>query len=431
MKFPRTLGLAAAFASAFLPGAARGAGYNIYEQSASVLGMGGAGTASVHDASAVFFNPAALTRLERTQVYLGGSLLMPTTSFAGVNPYPGYGVTEEMKAQTFPLPTFYLSHRFNERAALGIGFNAPFGLGVEWKDPDQFTGRYIVTRADLRAVNTNLSAAYAINPRLSVALGGNLTWARVSLENRRFTPAPGGGGAQLEVAKVELESDYTPGYGWNAAVNFVADKSWTFGAFYRGKVIVDAEGNADFTQIPTGNPAVDAAVAAQLPPDQPVSTVLRLPAIWSVGAAWNLGERITLEGDVNYTEWSLFKDLPVYFQQTPASNERIIEDYDDTWRYTFGAEHRLTAFTYRFGYYYEEAAAPVASLSPILPDAGRNGGTLGLGCAFGKDKQWTLDLYELALFIQHRHTELANRDNYNGHYKSFVNASGFSLGYRW
>src|SRR5205809_5550474 len=100
-----TIALAAAF---ILPESAVAAGYGIYEQGASVLGMAGAGTASVRDASALFYNPALLVRLEgANRLDVGGSLLSPATSFAGVNPYPGYGVTEEMKAQVFPLPTLY------------------------------------------------------------------------------------------------------------------------------------------------------------------------------------------------------------------------------------------------------------------------------------------------------------------------------------
>jgi len=413
-----------------LPAPTLGAGYGIYEQGAAVLGMAGAGTASVSDASALFYNPAAFTRLEGTeQLYLGGSLLTPVTSFAGVEPFPGFGVTEEMERQIFPLPAFYYAHRFGERWAAGLGVNTPFGLGVEWKDPDQFTGRYIVTKADLKGVNLGLSGAYEINPMLSVALGGDVMFSKVKLRQRLQEPFPPGGQV-VDVAEAALESNVEPGYGWNAAVSLVPNASWSVGATYRGKVITKPEGDANFTQIPTGDPQFDAGVAAALPPDQGVSTVLRFPAIWSLGAAWR-PESWKVEADLVFTEWSLFRDLPIRFKQTPQNNETRVEDYDDALAIRLGAEHRLEAFTYRFGYYFEQEAAPSQSVSPIIPDAPRHGVTLGLGLPLGSDTRWTLDLYELALFLEQRGTAGVSRDHFNGDYKTFINAVGFNVGYHW
>jgi long-chain fatty acid transport protein len=413
-----------------LPDVAAAAGYGIYEQGASVLAMAGAGTAAVSDASALFYNPAALTRLEgKQQIYLGGSALTRVTSFAGVDPYPGYGITEEMKNQTFPLPSAYYARRFGESWAAGLGVNVPFGLGIEWKKPDQFTGRYIVTKADLRAVNVGLTAAYAFNPMVSAAVGGDVMFTKVTLDRRIQQPFPPGG-QPTDVAEVKLDADLKAGYGWNAAVSIAPNERWRLGARYRGKVVAKPSGKADFTQIPTGDPQFDAAVAAGLPPDQGVKTVLRFPAIASFGVAW-LPERWKLEADAVFTEWSVFKDLPITFDQTPANNETISENYEDTWAFRLGAEHRLDAFTYRFGYYYEQAAAPSQSVSPLLPDAARHGATLGLGLGLGTDKRWTVDVYELALFLEQRDTEGVNRDDFNGKYKNFVNSIGFNVGYHW
>ena len=399
------------------------------------MGMAGAGTASVHDASAVFYNPAALTRILAAEgagpkglFYLGGSALNPFSSFAGVNPYPGYGVTEHMEANVFAIPALYYARRIGERFAGGLGVNSPYGLGVEWSDPDRFTGRYIVTEAKLEVANLGLCAAYQISPMVSVAAGGNALFSKVRLQNHILQPAPGGGGGQVDVAEARLESTWEPGYGWNAAVSVAPNDRWRLGAFYRGKVVTQASGDATFKQILTGNPSFDAAVAAGLPPDQGVNTVLRFPAIWSGGVAWT-PERWTIETALVFTEWSLFRDLPLEFDQTPQNNRAIVENYDDALAIRFGVEHRLPSWTYRFGYYFEQEAAPAASVSPLLPDAPRHGVTLGLG--FTPWSNVSVDLYNLALFTERRGTEGVNRDGFDGEYRTYVNAAGLNVGFRW
>jgi long-chain fatty acid transport protein len=409
-------------------GSALAAGYGIYEQGAAVLGMAGAGAAGVSDASAIFYNPAALTRLEpRQQLYLGGSFLTPVTSFAGVDPYPGFGVTEKMKTQFFELPASYYARPIGEKGAVGLGVFTPYGLGVDWDHPDLFTGRYIVTKAKLIDITASLTGAYAIGPKVSVGLGADLAFAKVSLENRILAPIPGGGGQQVDVADAKLDADHKTGPGWNVGLLLTPVERWRFGATYRGKIVAKPSGDATFRQIPTGDPTFDAAVAASLPPDQKVHTVLRFPAIWSAGAAWMPG-RWTLAADAVFTEWSVFTDLPIDLQTTPAASQDRIEDYGDTWAFRAGAEHRLPAFTYRFGYYFEQEAAPSASVSPLLPDAARHGVTLGFGKSWG---QWQLDLYNLFLFAERRGTEGVDRDGFNGEYKTYVNSIGFNLGYHW
>ena len=70
------------------------------------------------------------------------------------------------------------------------------------------------------------------------------------------------------------------------------------------------------------------------------------------------------------------------------------------------------------------------TVTPLLPDADRNGPSLGVGIPLGGG-QWTLDAFELPLFVKQRSTGGVNRDGYDGTYKTFVNLAGLSLQYRW
>lgn len=432
MKLHRTA-LAAAVAAAILtPCLALGAGYAIYEQGAAVLGMAGAGTASVHDASAVFYNPAALTSLEGRQAYFGGTWLQTHNSFAGVDPSPGFGITEEMNTGNFFPPTAYWTNHLGTKWAYGAGVNAPFGLGVDWASPETFTGRDAVTKASLKGLNANLSLAYAFSPAFSVGAGFDALFAGVELDNISINVIPAGGGATANVADVNLKGGLTPGYGFNAAFLWKANDKWKIGAYYRSNIEVAIDdGDAKFTQKFTGDSLFDLQVTAGLPPAQTVSTTLKFPAMMSVGAAWSPTPAWTWELDVNQTQWSAFDELALKFATTPTKNKTVREDYEDAWRVSVGAEHRLPNYTYRFGYYYDQAAAPLESLTPLLPDTNRHGVTLGLGWVLGAQKQWTLDAYNLALFLEDRSTEGKERDGYNGTYKGYVNATGLSLAYHW
>ena len=138
----------------------------------------------------------------------------------------------------------------------------------------------------LKDLNLGLTGAYQVNPQVSVALGPDLMLAKVELRRHILVPEPGGGGAQVDVADAKLESGFTPGLGWNAGVSVTPDERVRLGATYRSQVIVKPDGDATFRQILTGNPALDAQVAASLPPDQNATAKLRFPAIWALGAAW-------------------------------------------------------------------------------------------------------------------------------------------------
>jgi long-chain fatty acid transport protein len=418
---------ALALAVLLAPAAAHAAGYAIYEQGAAALGMAGAFVASAHDASAQFYNPAALTRIPGKQLMLGGTWLNTNTSFAGVAPYPGYGVTEEMKSGSFFPPTAYWTSPLGSNLAYGVGLNAPFGLGIEWKDPLQFTGREIITKARLQALSGSADLAWAPREHLSLAAGFNALYAKAELDN--IATHVSTGGQPLNVTNAKLESDMKPGYGFNLAALANPSEGWRLGLSYKSKVTVKIDdARATFSQILTGDAALDAAVAAGMPVNQGVKTELVFPASFAFGLAWDAIPKWTYELDAVWTGWSAFQKLPLTFEKDPSLNQDLIENYHDQWQVRAGAEHRGETWAYRLGYYYDQAAAPPESVTPLLPDATRNGVTLGLGTDRGK---WTVDFYNLFLFVEKRSTESKERNGYDGVYKTYVNALGASLAYHW
>jgi long-chain fatty acid transport protein len=148
----------------------------------------------------------------------------------------------------------------------------------------------------------------------------------------------------------------------------------------------------------------------------------------SVGVAWSPSADWTGEADFLWTQWSAFEKLALRFPKDPSLNQDLIENYDDQFQIRLGAEHRMPLWTYRFGYYYDHSPAPSESVTPLLPDANRHGITVGAGVTRGK---WTIDAYNLFLFVENRSTDGKERNDYNGTYKTYVNALGAAVAYHW
>lgn len=405
---------------------ARASGFAIFEQGGRGMGFAGAFTAQASDPSAIFHNAAGIAFLKGKQLYLGGTVIHPSSDFVGADPFPGAGRAETQDAGILPVPTAYYSNQFTERMVLGLGVHVPFGLKTQWADPDTYSGRFVSQRAELKGFSVNPTVAYKLADRLAVGAGVDIRFASVQLERRvplvnPFTQRV------VDIATAKLESDTNTGIGFNVGFLAKPSESLSIGASYRHKVKVDFTGRASFTPIPTGNSQLDSRVSVVLPAGTlPLSTSIEFPAIVSGGAAYTFGDW-TVEGDVDWYQWSTFDQLALRFEGRPDLNQRIVESYEDSFQYRIGVERRLTeAWTVRGGYFYDESPSPPESVSPLLPDSDRHGIALG-----GTWKRGTLHLDASAWYVlaKDRSTEGVNRDRYDGTYSSSAVTLGVFLGY--
>jgi long-chain fatty acid transport protein len=402
------------------------AGYSLYEQGARALGMAGAFNARADDPSAMFFNPAGLARIQGDAFLVSPTVIVFQSQFAGVAPSPGFGVVEETEKKAFLPVAAYYAHSAG-RVAFGLGFYEPYGLEIDWQDPENYTGKFISTHSKITPYSLVPTLALAVSPRLRLGAGANLVWSKVRLE--RHLPAFDPFLSQVvDVGTVVLESERDFGAGWNAGIQWQPSARVSLGATYRSKVTVDYAGRADFTQQPSGDPAFDPLVAATFPPDQKVTTSIPFPAQGSIGIAYQSCPSWAFEGDFNWTWWNAFDRLDVHFAQTPALDLAVTEDWRSVLNVRVGTEYRkggTAAWSYRAGYYFDRTPQARASLGPLLPDSDRHGITLGLGHRGGRV---AVDAYVLALITPDRSTEGENRDNYNGTYSNRTFLAGASLG---
>lgn len=408
---------------------ANSAGFSIFEQGAKAMGRSGAFTATVDDPSAIFFNPAGLAFQHGWNVYVGGTLITPNADFVGANPFPGEGVTESLKSSVFFPPNVYITYDLMDGITLGLGVFADFGLTTEWDNPAQFTGRYISTKASLTSFTINPAVGFKVSDNFALGVGLNLRTTDVELN--RYVPFFNPFTFQvIDAATVKLESDLKWSVGFNAGLLYKVTEHVRFGFSYRHHITADLEGEAQFNLLSTGNPELDAALAATLPSTPiPVRTSISYPKVISMGLAVDPWETWSFEINVNWMEWSRFDELVLDFPENPAFNQTLVQNWDDVFSIRLGVEKVLNdRWTIRGGFIFDETPQPVETVSPILPDADRFAINLGVTVNFGN---WYVDLAEMLLFFKDRATSNVNERGYYGEYSNFTNLFGFNIGFRF
>jgi len=362
------------------------AGFSIYEQGSKAMGMAGAFTAQADDPSLLFYNAGGLAFVDKRDFSVGATWIRSTKAdFEGANPFPGTGYkAKEETLSEFP-PHAYWVQPITNTWKFGLGIETPFGLTTSWQNPDQFAGRFLSTKAALQAFDINPTLGWQITPTFGLGIGGIVRISKVEL-NRHIPAVNPFTLMAADVGRLKLESDYTKdSYGFNIGILHRWNESFSWGLSYRSEIKVDYKGSARVTQIPTGFPQFDLAVASQIPfgKDLPVETGIDYPATASLGLAFALTRNLLLETDANWMGWSSFKNVPINFtggagNSLPDAN--LPQGWKDVYNYRAGLRWTTSpASQWRFGIVFDNTPQPEENVSPLLPDADRIGYCVGYG----------------------------------------------------
>lgn len=418
----------AGVAAAMVAGPSFGAGFGIFEQGSRAMGMAGAYTAQAEDGSAMFHNVAGLAFQQEGGLELGVTLItFSEADFQGAAPFPGTGATGEQESTVFFPPHAYWVKPLNERLTFGFSANSPFGLTTSWDNVDEWAGRFLSSKAELQVVDLGANFGWRATDTFGVGFGVLGRASTVVLERRAgiinpFTQRI------ADIAAVELESDLDFGYGFQVGMLHKVTNSFSWGLSYRSKVELDYGGDGLFTQISTGNAQLDATVAGQLPFDQdlPIETSVEYPDMASFGVALALSPNTVLEIDVNWTGWSSFDDVVIGFPTAPQLDSVLPQEWEDVYNYRVGFRMGTSSGSeWRLGYVYDETPQPDEGVSPLLPDANRNGFTVGYG---RKGARSNFDVALMYLPFDERTTS-TNHNNFNGTYNTTAWLLGATLSF--
>ena len=418
---------AVAAALVLAPSLALGAGFALFEAGNRGLGMAGAFTAVADDPSAMYWNSAGLAfqNDKGVQIMGGVTLIAPEQTFYGEDPYPGVGYSVEQESQVFSPIHGYVVIPLGDRTTFGFSVLTPFGLGTWW--PDDHAGRFISKRVDLYAFDFSPNLAFKLSENFAFGIG--LDYRVSTIDLTRSLPLVDPFQQQIsEVGQVHIYTDGmgNDGWGWHAGLLGKLGSGFQVGINYRSGITVDYEGYAEFSQFSTGNPELDAIVAATIPFDETISGVTKIefPDYVTVGLSWS-NEKFTISGQWGRMGWSSFQELELTFPNDPEFNEVIPENYEDSSDYRLGMEFRASEkIAIQAGAVYDETPQPMSSMTPLLGDADRVGYNLGLSWIH---RSWRLDLGGEYLTVDDRGTEGTSESGYEGWYESSAILAGATL----
>lgn len=394
-----------------IPSFAFGAGFLIYNHDASATGGGLAFTAQVDNPSAVFYNPAAINRLEGTNISSGATFIAPFTSFKN----EATGKETDMEDHIYFLPNFYITHKFNDKFSGGVGLFSLFGLATDW--PDDWEGRYLSTFAELRSIYINPVISWQINSQLSTAIGLSFISSEIKQEKAvSFWPLP------IPDGRTKLDADGTS-VGFNLALLYHFAPFFDLGVSYRSKVSIHYKGDVE-TKAPK--------YLSKVVPKGDASVDIDLPPVVAVGIATSIIKNLTVEADLFWIGWSTYDELKADFEKPVPKPLQgfvapIIRDYHDTITYGFGIKYQLNpSWVIRCGYVIDHTPVPEKAVDPILPDANRDEYSIGLGY---EGKKFKLIISYYGVFARDRKVN-RNLNDFNGEYESTTHAVGVNFEYR-
>lgn len=417
-------------AACFVSVAAFGAGFSIFEQGAKASAMAGAFAATADDPSAIFYNPAGLAQQRQMTVLAGATFINFTNEFKG-DPQDAFtaGTEGKYNRHTFIPPNAYAVIPIGQNLTFGIGAFSAWGLRTDWKDP--WVGRFISRDADLKTMSIEPAIAWQSSDG-KYAIGGGVEYrrARVILSQNIALPFPNPfTGRIVDIGNARLKSDYGDDTGYHLGILLKPNEKFRFGATYRSKMDIDLDGEADFTQISTGNAQLDALVTPTFPQDDQISTKLPFPEIITLGFAYKPTDRLDVEFDITHMTWSRFKALAVTFKNQPARSFVREQEWSDSSAYRLGANLKATEdWDVRFGVVYDENPQPTPRVGPLLPDTDRVGASFGFGYHRGP---LIVDVAGFILHFLDRGTDGRSAEGFNGTYETDATLWSVNFGYRF
>jgi len=384
-----------------------GAGFALYEGSASGTALGGAVMGKAVDASALFYNPATMSDFTNVVVTAGFVTEHPTADTA-INGHHG----RKMDPGAFVLPHAYVVVPLPYDFSFGLGFAPEFGLGTHYNQDWEMAWNTRSTFVEGLTLNPNIS--YRITDKWSVAAGIRLLYFKF---DQYSSPQAVSDGNYYGSMRNHLKGDngFTD-WGWELSTRYKFTDRISAGILYKSYIDTKVKGynhtrvkSRDYAaaeaqaaravQSFIGTPFYDMALRQAIAQaHQQVDSALdsaargntgdahadiRLPQSITIGGNWDVTDTVHLGSALTWTEWSSMPEINFHL---PSGVRTTKLNWHDVYRIGFGGAwdfHENFTFLASYVYDMDPCSHRRNDGSTMLPPGDRHIGTVGLQWHYG------------------------------------------------
>ncbi len=297
------------------------------------MGRAAAGEAAgTGNASDAFFNPAAMTRHEGSQVMIAGGVLVPTLEFdieqSGIVNGDGDGGDA---GDPLPSISAFYTRPYNDRISWGIGGLVLTGLSADYDN--DWAGRFQAQEVSMAVLGVVPSVGFKVTDKLSLGLSVPVMYSELELDVAipaiPGSPQPGEGKAEIDGDDVQVAVIGSFAYEFSPRTHL--------GGRISSNYEFDYDGNVDTAFIGSVG----------------INTELTLATMARIGLSHVINDRWTGYLSWGWDNWS---EMDEVFLSTESNGAVLPRNWEDTYHYAVGFDYNYSKrWTFRAGIAYDDS----------------------------------------------------------------------------
>ena len=333
-------------------------------------------SAHTEDASVAFFNPAGISFIpNKLSVAVGGFGAITEVEYQSLETLQSYKTENPLGTPLYAA----IAYKVTNNVSVGLSVTTPFGTTVKWAD--DWTGREIVQKMELKSFYFQPMVSYKFNDWASI--GVSYIYAKGIVDWDKAVTNLGG--------TLNINDEKATGSGFGVGFYLKPSSNLDLSIAYRSPVIMKADnGVATFTGVPE---AVLTSPQLNVGADGQDAFTAELPLVdeYIIGLTYRITPKWLVSADFNYHGWERYSKLTLDFENAQVGNQAdktvlvSPKNFKNAKTFRIGTQYMLTdKLAGRLGYYFDESPYEDKYFIPETPSFDASVFTAGLGYKFGK-----------------------------------------------